>query len=342
MSAEGARRVIREELGADPEELFASFEAEPFASASIGQVHRARLADGREVAVKVQFEDVERAVRADLANASMFGAMLGPMGSKVGAKDHMRELEARFLEELDYRHEARQMAAFARPFEGHPRVRVPRVVEDRSARRVLTTELARGVDFEAACARPEAEREAWAETLWRFTFRSILGEGLFNADPHPGNYVFADDGVVWFLDFGCVRVMTPATHEHVRRAHGAALDGDSAELSAAFRDMFGVPHGGGTYARLIDDYVALAFEPIRTRGPYRMTRAYVQALVDGMRDNTSAAVRALFRWDDFRPMPAELLFFNRLQFGFYSVLARLDVDVDYGRIDRECLEQRRG
>src|SRR5262245_39703761 len=106
MSPEAAARVVEAELGAPPDRLFAEWTEAPFASASIGQVHRARLQDGRAVAVKVQYEGVDRAVTSDLSNASMMTSLLGPLATKFAMKEQVQEMRDRFLEELDYRHEA--------------------------------------------------------------------------------------------------------------------------------------------------------------------------------------------------------------------------------------------
>jgi predicted unusual protein kinase regulating ubiquinone biosynthesis (AarF/ABC1/UbiB family) len=334
MTAEAAVRVVQRELGAPPEELFAEWEPEPFASASIGQVHRAVLADGREVAVKVQYEGIAQAVKGDLANASLLTALGGPLGAKFKAKEQLAELRARFEEELDYTHEALEGGRFAALFRGDPRVLVPEVIPERSARAVLTTTLVHGVDFEAACAASEPERRAWAETLWRFVFTSLLAHGMFNADPHPGNYLFAPDGAVWFLDYGCTRPIEAHRMADLRGTHRGALDGDDDALYAHSSRMLGM-RGGSEQARMARAYTLLCFEPLRARAPYRITHAYARALFDGMRDNARAL--ALGSRKEFDALPAEWLFFNRLQLGFYSVLARLDVAVDYAAIEREIL-----
>ncbi len=215
---------------------------------------------------------------------------------------------------------------------------MPEVIADRSAGTVLTTTLARGVGFEAAAAAGEAERRAWAETLWRFVFTSLLVHGLFNADPHPGNYVFGEagtgPGVVWFLDFGCSREVPAHRMADLRGAHRAAVAGDDATFLARACSMLDVP-AAGEHRRLAHDYLLQCFEPIRARGPYRITHAFCRTLFDGIRENTRKM--ALGSRKEWAPLPAEWLFFNRLQLGFYSVLARLDVEVDYAAVEGEIL-----
>lgn len=339
MGAEGARRVIERELGAPPDQLFATWEAEPFASASIGQVHRATLADGTEVAVKVQFEGVDDAVRADLDNASVMTALLGPLGTRFGIDDQMEEVRARLLEELDYEHEAERQRRFGELFEGDAAVRIPAIVPDRSTRRVLTATFAKGRSFDEARSAPASDRQRWARTLWRFVFRSLFTEGLFNADPHPGNYLFADDGVVHFLDFGCTRALSSGNTEKVRELHRRAIAGDRDGLAEQALDTFGMSGVDGIATELARDYVVDCFRPIWTRGGFHLTRDYAAGLLNGLRDG---AWRVLRDGGEVAPLPAEWVFFNRLQLGFYSVLARLDVEVDYHQLDAEILDEAGG
>jgi predicted unusual protein kinase regulating ubiquinone biosynthesis (AarF/ABC1/UbiB family) len=334
MPPEETQVVIESELGAPPEKLFAEWADRPFASASIGQVHRARTRDGREVAVKVQFEGIAGAVESDLANASLLGALLGPLGSRIGLSEQLDEVRARFVEELDYRHEAARQMQFRELFADHAAVRVPEVLDELSSRRVLTSAFAPGVDFEQARAAEESERRRWAETLWRFVFQSLLGKGLFNADPHPGNYLFEPDGVVHFLDFGCTRSLSRDSLDRVRACHRAAAAGDLAGLHQAALTMFRLPSEGPAADRA-RDYVTACFTPIWTEGRYHIRRDFAASLLSGMRDNAVMALRG--KLGPIEPMPAEWVFFNRLQLGFYSVLARLDVAVDYNAIERELL-----
>ncbi|HHH27854.1 MAG TPA: AarF/ABC1/UbiB kinase family protein [Polyangiaceae bacterium] len=339
MGADGARRVIERELGAAPEDLFATWEPEPFASASIGQVHRATLDDGSAVAVKVQLEGVEQAVRADLDNATVMTSLLGPLGTKFGIGEQMEEVRSRLLEELDYVHEATRQTRFAQLFEGDATVRVPAIVAERSTRRVLTAELATGRSFDAARAAPPEERQRWARTLWRFVFHSLFTEGLFNADPHPGNYIFDAEGVVHFLDFGCTRELPPDDTEKVRQLHRLAIAGDHDGLADQALDTFGMSGVEGLATDLARDYVVNCFRPIWTRGRFRLTSDYAASLLSGLRDG---AWRVLREGGEVAPLPAQWVFFNRLQLGFYSVLARLDVEVDYHALDAALLDEAGG
>ena len=215
MAGELAREVLECELGCAAEGVFAEFDWEPLAAASIGQVHAARLRDGREVAVKIQYPGVAAAIDADLKNtellATLLSLMMGlsPLRLSADLRGMACEMSARISEELDYRLEAASQAEFAAYYRGHPFIRVPEVVTEWSTGRVLTQELVRGLSWSEALTAPQQLRNRWAEVIWRFIWGSHVRFWLFNADPHPGNYIFHEDGSVSFLDFGCVKRFHP-------------------------------------------------------------------------------------------------------------------------------------
>ncbi|HXN37994.1 MAG TPA: AarF/UbiB family protein, partial [Solirubrobacteraceae bacterium] len=177
-----------------------------------GQVHEARLRDGREVAVKIQYPGVADAIRADLKNAELLAAFvslvfggLSPRKLSFDLRGVARELSVRIAEELDYRLEAAYQAEFAEHYCGHPFIHVPEVVAELCTGRVLTQQLARGLCWSDALDAGQKLRDQWAEAIHRFAYGSYKRIYLFNADPHPGNYLFHEDGSVSFLDFGCVK-----------------------------------------------------------------------------------------------------------------------------------------
>jgi predicted unusual protein kinase regulating ubiquinone biosynthesis (AarF/ABC1/UbiB family) len=322
------RQLLEAELGAPLSALFANFELEPFASASIGQVHRAELATGVDVAVKVQHPGIDRAIEADLKNASMLETFVGALGPKaLDSRRMLAEISTRFREELDYLLEAQRQEQFARIHAGDPTIQIPQVVSGRSARRVLTTEFMTGESLEWASAQPEPLRRQFAEVLWRFVFRGNLVGGLFNADPHPGNYLFRPDGSIAFLDFGCVQPIGPDRLRQARQLHAAARRGDE----AAFREhcVAILKTRGGSYEQAALAHSRASFEPLFA-SPFRVTREFVT----GMMQSMFTLKEQLFAKDrSFVPLPDGILFMNRLQFGFYSVLARLDVSADYRAVE---------
>jgi predicted unusual protein kinase regulating ubiquinone biosynthesis (AarF/ABC1/UbiB family) len=225
-----AEKVVREELGSEPERLFLDWDPVPVAAASIGQVHRAVLRDGRVVAVKVQYPGVDRAIRSDLDNAELLYAMFSAMAMRnLDVHALVDELRARMVDELDYVHEARCQAEIAAIYAGHPFIHVPAVVPELSTRRVLTSDWVEGMrweDFLATASEPTRQRAA--EVLFRFAQGSIHRNGVFNGDPHPGNYRFHKDGSVTFLDFGLVKRWTVGELEQLTPVLDALLAHDEA------------------------------------------------------------------------------------------------------------------
>ncbi len=208
MAPELVEEVVGRELGRPPERAFAEWDPVPLAAASIGQVHRARTHDGREVAVKVQYPGVDQAIAADLENTDLLFQVMSLLFPGMDPVPIVGELRERLVEELDYRIEADHQRTFADHYRGHPFIHVPEVVDECSTGRILTTELARGARFAEVLEWPDEERQLAAECLYRFAFGSIYGLRAFNGDPHPGNYLFRPGGHVTFLDYGLCKRFT--------------------------------------------------------------------------------------------------------------------------------------
>ncbi|MCZ2107979.1 MAG: AarF/ABC1/UbiB kinase family protein [Dehalococcoidia bacterium] len=226
MAYDLVEQVFQREYGRSPQKLFRHFEREPFAAASIGQVHRAVLHDGSKVAVKVQYPGVAEAIDHDLANV---GLMIG-LGSLVARGldpgPIIRDLKEGIRAELDYRNEARWQQRFRDVFEGHPFIHIPRVYHDLSTSTVLVQEFINGRPFSAAKDLSQPERDRLGEIIYRFCFGSIYRHGLFNGDPHPGNYLLLDNGGVAFLDFGCVAEFSNETIEGFKAIIRGLVDDD--------------------------------------------------------------------------------------------------------------------
>jgi predicted unusual protein kinase regulating ubiquinone biosynthesis (AarF/ABC1/UbiB family) len=324
------RARIEEELGATLEELFREFDPEPIASASIGQVHRARLPDGLEVAVKVQHPGIDVAIETDLTSAGTLTSLVSFLGPKaMDVQAIHREVAQRFREELDYRLEAERQTTFARFYLDDPMIHVPRVITSHSSQRVMTSELVRGLDFATATRAPDAMRRRYVQTLWRFVFKAILVEGMFNADPHPGNYIFHEDGRVSFLDFGCVQLLDAEALNAARGMHRAAVSCDEAAFRySAARACRTAP---GPYETDLLGYLWRCFELLR-EAPYRVERSWVSDIV---RSTQELKRHILDKKSNMTAPPPNMVLVNRVQFGFYSILARFDIPVDYAAIDRE-------
>lgn len=327
------QRSVENELKAPIDRLFAEWDKNPIASASIGQVHRARLFDGREVAVKVQHPGVVEAVESDLRNAGLLESTLSMLGTKrVNSKQLLEEIRTRFREELDYSLEAERQIAFSAIHQNDATITIPEVILERTSRGVLTTLMVKGQSLEEASQGSPEERAAWCQTLWRFVYKGTVMGGIFNADPHPGNYFFMPAGRVAFIDFGCVQLVHPKRRSLARMLHLAAIERNEPAFYESARKMLELK--GGQYERRVLHYMRHAFEP-QFESPFRITRPYVISLVDRMKEAGMETVKS--KDDQFVPIPEGMLFMNRLQFGFYSVLARLDSEVDYASVEREFL-----
>ena len=213
---------IRRELGRRPEHLFASFEPEAFAAASLGQVHRARLKSGEEVAVKVQYPGVDDTVEQDLKNVKLLlrtfqGIARDLMRQKIDTRALYSELQERLREELDYVNEARNMTLFARLLADDDEIMIPRAFKELSSRRVLTMTYLDGYQLgDVLSPGTDEELRRWvARKYYQLVWRQIFEFSVLHTDPHPGNYLVSYHPRLGILDFGSVRRFG----EPVRQAH---------------------------------------------------------------------------------------------------------------------------
>jgi predicted unusual protein kinase regulating ubiquinone biosynthesis (AarF/ABC1/UbiB family) len=220
------KKVVEDDLGEKLEDVFSEFGEEAVAAASIGQVYRARLHDGRDVAVKVQYPGVGQAVRADLQNLGLIMRVAKRIAPGMDAKAMTAEIRERLTDELDYEHEAQQHRAFARSWRGHPFIFVPRVVTELCTEHVLVTEWVEGIGFEEVRELDDETRDRFGEIVFRFFFGSLYRNGHFSGDPHPGNYRLMDDGRVAFIDFGMTKRVAREDIDAEVDALRLAMDGD--------------------------------------------------------------------------------------------------------------------
>jgi len=231
------QEVLEAAYGRSPGSVFRRFEREPFAAASIGQVHRAELQDGTRVAVKVQYPGVREAIERDLANVAVLLGFGGLVAKGLDVETLVRDLGEGIRGELDYRREAAWQQRFFDAFEGHGFVRVPRVYHELTTDTVLVQEWLPGRPFREALGLPQGERNRLGEMLYRFCFGSLYRLRLFNGDPHPGNYLLLEDGRVGFVDYGCVAEFDNAVVEGFKRLIRALDRGDREAWRAATEEV---------------------------------------------------------------------------------------------------------
>jgi len=325
------RGVLDEEWEEPVEELYEDFEHDAAAAASIGQVHRAVLPDGRLVAVKVQYPGVASAIAADMQNAGLILRLAKAFAPGLDAKAAAAELKERVLEELDYELEAQNQRAFARGYRGHPFIHVPDVVTRLSTERVLVSEWVDGAGFDEVRELPQPERDRFGEIVFRFCFGSIYHLQHFNADAHPGNYLLMPDGRVAFLDFGMTKHLDQDQIDLEIAALQAIFDDDPEELRVALHDL-----GFLNDPRKVD--AELLMEHVRAVGGWYMEdrevtidSARVMEAIAAVSDPRSSFYRVMRREN----LPANELMGRRMESGVLAVLGQLQATRNWYRIGRE-------
>jgi predicted unusual protein kinase regulating ubiquinone biosynthesis (AarF/ABC1/UbiB family) len=324
---EAIRDVLEQEYGAPPESVFASFDPEPLAAASIGQVHAAKLEDGRDVVIKVQYPGVAEAVRADLRNATAFAPLARFVSPNQEIEPLLDELRERIDDELDYEREAQYQRAFATRYEGHPFIRVPDIVGEMCRNRVLVTERVHGERFSdfSSGASPQ-DRQRVGEIIFRYAFGSIGRFRLFNGDPHPGNYLVeepgsaADGGVrVAFLDYGSVKMFTRERYASMRTIERAMASGDRDTAIAALREAGFLPPNATVDEDVVYEWFRLYTKAVIDEQPFEFTPEFAAEVIRSTTDPRSPYSDVLRQLN----LPSDYLLLNRIQWGLNSVLGKL-------------------
>lgn len=335
MPAGLAADVAEIELGCPLHEIFTDFDPHPIAAASIGQVHAARLHDGRDVAVKIQYPGVEQAIRSDLRNSELLASFLNLGSGLTCVRSDVpalaRELSARIYEEIDYQSEAANQEAFAAAYRGHPLIRIPETVPELCTRRVLTMELSDGLRWSQARTASQPLRDKWGEVLYRFAVGSLSRLGMLNADPQPGNYLFHADGGVTFLDFGCVRRYTPRQVLAVQSAVQATVDSDETLLHEILTTAGYISHADPPDPAGLLAWLRETLAPVVAPQPFTYTPEFAAEL-------TSPDLSPAGRYADVisrLTVPADFLAVVRVNLGLTAVLAELRATGSWDAIRRE-------
>src|SRR5215469_7202014 len=322
IDAKQIERVVKEDLGQTPQQIFAQWSNIPIAAASIGQVHRAMLKDGTPVAVKVQYPDIVRALKSDLSNASIVGSLSSVLFRENDSSAIFEEIKDRLLEECDYEHEAKNQEYFASLYRGDRDILIPKVCCALSSKRVLTTHLVEGQRFNDFVAHSsQKERNRAGQIIHRIAYTSIFRHHLFNCDPHQGNYLFLKDSRVAFIDFGCVKRFRADFIDLWRDLLCSVLEEDRPRFEARLLDLRIAPRREGfdfDYQYILSLYL---YRPWIYDRPFRYTHDYVRESFRVLgSDNPN-----LFRTN----VSKDFVFVNRLQWGLNSVLAILNAEANW-------------
>lgn len=332
VSFDAMREVIESDLGKPLTELFAEFDPEPIGAASIGQVYRARLHTGEDVAVKVQYPGIDIAVRADLKNLGMFRKVLEQALPWVSSAV-LNELRDNLESELDYPAEARTQAHVAEMFAGHPFIVVPRSFPELSGPRVLITEYFPGKNFDAMRELPDAERDRIGEIIYRFYVGSLFEFNEFCGDPHPGNLLLGEDGRVGFIDFGLFNRMNPVFVDFEAQCLRAAAEDRYEDLYQLMVKRGIIDNESAVTVDEVYDYVMAASEwclidEDLTITPEIASGAFLLAV-----DPRASEFTGMKRQN----LPPEHLFSRRADFLTFGILGQLDTTANWHRIAREWL-----
>ena len=307
----------------------AQLEPTAIAAASIGQVHRGVLADGRPVAVKIQYPGIDAIIEADLVNLRRLLQSLFALFTDADFGPVWGEVRDRLREELDYVNEAENLRRMAELWAGSEQVVIPGVIDAASSRRVLTMNYVAGYTPDEACdeRRPQALRDRWGAVLFDFMLRGLFEHRLIHADPNLSNFSFLADGRVVVYDFGCVKAVPPNIALGYRQLSRAALDGRRNEIPALLAAMgvttaSGAPVSAGLIAPALD----LVFKVLADEHPYRF--GYDDQLLRRVIENNLSQFGEA---KDIR-FPHHIIFINRTAAGHYGNLSRLRAAAQWRRM----------
>lgn len=326
------RSVVLDELGTKGQELLSTMHRKPVAAASIGQVHRATLPSGHEVAVKIQYPGIDTALSSDFlaaAGGAAFARLLAPAGN-IG--DFIAEARERILAECDYVQELAWQQRFRRLFARHRVLRVPKVYPGYSSRRVLTSAWQDGRRFDTWLAgRPsQEERNRVGTALYEFYVGAFLRHGVFNADPHPGNYLFRGDGKLVILDYGCVREFSRERVLAFQALRDAVQRDDQGMVCAALSALGAKDPGSGERYAAVRILLRSFFGPTLVDRVQRVLPTSQTGLGQLVADKRTIANLNL---------PGELLFLFRIRFGLHSLLARIGAEANWYQLERAWSER---
>jgi predicted unusual protein kinase regulating ubiquinone biosynthesis (AarF/ABC1/UbiB family) len=319
-------RALAEQLGAGWRDRFRDFDDAPAAAASIGQVHRARWQDGREVAVKIQYPGAGEALITDLNQLGRLAALFRVVQPGLDVKPLIAELRARISEELDYEMEAAAQQAFARAYAEDAEIYVPPVVS--AARRVLVTEWVDGTPLSAIIAGGDPqERDLAGRRLALLHFSAPTRVGLLHADPHPGNFRLLADGRLGVLDFGAVARLPGGHPEPIGRLTRLALLGDAAGVLDGLRQEGFVKPDVQIDAAAVLDYLLPLLDPIAV-DEFRFSRAWLRAEATRLASPRSPAYQLGRQLN----LPPSYLLVHRVTLGSIGVLCQLEARARYREI----------
>jgi predicted unusual protein kinase regulating ubiquinone biosynthesis (AarF/ABC1/UbiB family) len=321
------RRRMASELGPDWQSKFARFDKEASFAASLGQVHHATLAEGREVACKLQYPDMASALEADLDQLKVVFAIGQRFDPAIRTDEIHAEITTRLREELDYRREAKHVELYRHLLREEPNVHVPEVVPSHSTDRLLTMSWLEGEPLLNWKGHSQEDKDRLAVNMFRAWYVPFYSYGVIHGDPHLGNYTVRPDGSVNLMDFGCVRVFPP---RFVRGSIGLyrALMSDDLDRAVAAYEDWGFSGLSRDMIAVLNRWATFLYGPLMDDRPRRLTEGMAQGHGRDMAQNVFGELR---RMGGVRP-PREFVFMDRAAIGLGSVFIHLRASINWHRL----------
>lgn len=327
------KRRMATELGPDWPARFRHFDKEASFAASLGQVHRAVLPDGRDAAVKLQYPDMASALEADLDQLKVVFAIGQRFDPAIRTDEIQAEIRTRLREELDYRREARHVALYRHMLRDEPNVHVPDTVPELSTDRLLTMGWLAGAKLLDWKERSQEERNALAVNMFRAWYVPFYFYGVIHGDPHLGNYSVRPDGSVNLMDFGCVRVFPPRFVRGSIELYRALMTDDLDRAVAAYED-WGFSGLGRETVAVLNRWAGFLYGPLMDDRPRRLTEGVAEGFG---RDMAQTVFGELRRMGGVRP-PREFVFMDRAAIGLGSVFIHLRASINWHTLFESLIE----
>lgn len=327
--------VMQEEVQSELKEqykLFKYIDPLPYASASIGQVHKAELEDGRKVVVKIQYPAIDHIIKTDLKHLKVLLSALFSMLTKIDVNPVWEELKEKLLEELDYRREAKQLLYMKKLHENIPEIVIPSVIPEVSGQRVLTMEFVEGISPLEACKEdyPSELRSRWGQNLWENAIRGILQFRCLHADPNFANFSFLEDGRVIVYDFGCIKIVPQNLAVGYAKLIYAILDDQIDTMPAILEEMNILKNDGSRIPVSVLEKYADFFKVV-----FRKSPPYTFGEDKNFFSNLFRIVNASWSETSDITFPQDVVFVDRTMSGHLGNLRKLKACAPWGEIIRK-------
>ncbi|HRP69817.1 MAG TPA: AarF/ABC1/UbiB kinase family protein [Turneriella sp.] len=314
--------------------LIKSIDHKPLAAASIGQVHRATMLDGREVAVKIQYPKIDEVIFSDLKNLRRLFELILESVMSANLTHLFTEIEARLSEEVDYRREKTRLEEFRRFYTKNPKVSIPKPVPELSSQRVLTTELLLGLSIEEARHYPQEKKNEWGILLFQSLVEQLLVFRKLQSDPNPANYAFKKDSGIILYDFGSIKELPDWLHQGYMGVVQIAREGQFEKIATILASMQISLKNGDKIPQHQIDFFYETLSPIFTNKPFRFTKTTepIQKIVAYNKSH----------FDELKniAIPGDVLFIDRAFMGLCANLTALEAEAHWGDVLLNAIDAR--